>query len=301
MANYIITGISGYIGRNLAKELLDKGHTVFGFSRSNATVHFDTNKKNLKLVQGSISDINRYINLFNDIQFEAIFHLAWEGVNGLSKNNFKVQLNNFKNTLELFSFSNKISVNKFYGFGSISEKPILEYNDIDVNKNMYPLFKAITKTTFNYLNSPRVKFIWLEIANIYGSDNTTGNILSYTIEQLKKNKIAKFSQGNHPYDFLLIDDLIKILMRINNLKDPLNYYYVGSGNSRLLKDYLLSIGNIMGKTELIGLGFKKNNQIYEKKWFNVDNLISSIGPLNTTPFEVGINQYIGDSITYENM
>ncbi len=47
--NILVSGASGFIGKVLVKELLSRGHNVYGLVRKNINYHNDDNYKNILL------------------------------------------------------------------------------------------------------------------------------------------------------------------------------------------------------------------------------------------------------------
>ena len=107
-------------------------------------------------------------------------------------------------------------------------------------------------------------FVWMQFSNIYGPENKTGNLISYTIGELEKGNEALFGPALQPYDFIFVEDLIEAVLRLGENKTSRNSYFIGSGEPRILKDYLLEIGEQYGKKELIKVGVRQDDGI--KRW-----------------------------------
>ena len=57
--NVFITGINGFIGGNLAKDLLDKGANVFGLVRNQSFqtfLYFESLEKEIIIIRGELTD-----------------------------------------------------------------------------------------------------------------------------------------------------------------------------------------------------------------------------------------------------
>ena len=79
----------------------------------------------------------------------------------------------------------------------------------------------------------------MQFSNIYGPRNNTGNLISYTLDQLLSGKEATFGPAQQPYDFIYSDDLIEAAFRLGTMKTERNAYFIGSGSPRLLKNICL--------------------------------------------------------------
>lgn len=80
--NVLITGINGFVGSYLARELLKKGYNVFGLIRKRSEGIKPKNlidrgiNKEVTLIEGDLTDITSLANALDICQPEFIFHLA---------------------------------------------------------------------------------------------------------------------------------------------------------------------------------------------------------------------------------
>ena len=125
--------------------------------------------------------------------------------------------------------------------------------------------------------------------NIYGPNNKTGNLVSYTIEEMIKGNNAIFGPALQPYDFIYIDDLIEAVIRLGKNKTRKNCYFIGSGSPRILKEYLIEIGKQYGRSDLIKIGLRPDDGIkYTLDMFNINELVNDVGNYISVPFSDGI-------------
>jgi nucleoside-diphosphate-sugar epimerase len=118
----------------------------------------------------------------------------------------------------------------------------------------------------------------MQFSNIYGPNNKTGNLVSYTIGELTKGNGATFGPAKQPYDFIYVDDLIEAVLRLGEKNTSKNCYFIGSGEPRILKEYLLEIGHQYGNEELIKIGVRPDDGIaYTMDMFNTKPLVNDIG------------------------
>jgi len=84
MKKVLITGITGMIGKHLAKVLSDQGYEVAGISRATSTARYITEKPHFKHYQGDISDTKFLKGVWKDWQPNLVYHLAAQAYNGES-------------------------------------------------------------------------------------------------------------------------------------------------------------------------------------------------------------------------
>ena len=77
--NVLITGITGFVGGNIAKKLVELGANVHGLVRTsayNSHLFFENTNKNVALIDGEICDLNLLSRIISEEQINVIFHLA---------------------------------------------------------------------------------------------------------------------------------------------------------------------------------------------------------------------------------
>ena len=133
----------------------------------------------------------------------------------------------------------------------------------------------------------------MQFSNIYGPQNKTGNLVSYTLGEITNGKEAIFGPAKQPYDFIYVDDLIEAVYRIGIRKTSKNAYLIGSGTPKILKEYLTDIGTQYGRPDLIKVGIRPDDGIvYSMDMFDIKDLVEDIGNYVQTDFGSGIRNTI---------
>ena len=137
-----------------------------------------------------------------------------------------------------------------------------------------------------YCKCVGMDFVWMQFSNIYGPENKTGNLISYTLGQLFKQQEATFGPAQQPYDFLYIDDLIEAIYRLGVNKTAHNRYFIGSGTPMILSEYLLKIGKIFGREDLIKIGVRDDDGVrYSFDMLDTSALVQDIGEYVSGSFD----------------
>ena len=106
-------------------------------------------------------------------------------------------------------------------------------------------------------------------------------------------KEAAFGPALQPYDFIYVDDLIEAVYRLGFKETNKPFYYIGSGNPRVLKDYLIRIGELVGCADKVGIGVREDDGVkYTMDMFDNTNLVSTIGEYASIDFDKGIDKTI---------
>ena len=80
----VISGISGFIGRYVARELLMRGCNVFGIVRDRSKITDELIKKEAKLIESDFSDQSTLVQKLIPVHCDVFIHLAWSGVDNAS-------------------------------------------------------------------------------------------------------------------------------------------------------------------------------------------------------------------------
>lgn len=291
MRRVIVTGANGFIGSSLIKKLIKNNVEVVALDISFANSKLPENDL-IKQIKVGLDDAKKLEEVIPSNEYDAFYHFAWAGVNGWSKADPVVQLKNAEITMNCATVANNIKCKKFLCAGTIAERATESLSNLDKTSGgmMYGVAKHATHLMLEtYCKNIGLDFVWMQFSNIYGPENKTGNLVSYTIGELNKGNEATFGPALQPYDFIYIDDLIEAVMRLGEKKTNKNCYFIGSGEPRILKDYLLEIGKQYGKEELVKIGIRPDDGIkYSINMFDITDLEKDIGRYISKNFTQGI-------------
>ena len=291
----IITGANGFIGSSLITKLVASDFEIYAIDLSFSNRKFAKSNKIIE-IEMSINEIERLESFFPIDSIDLFYHLAWRGVNGSEKADPNIQIKNIDMTLACAKLAKKIGVKKFLCAGTVAEQSVqsLPFLNKTSGGMMYATAKRATRLILEtYCKSVNLDFVWMQFSNIYGPSNKTGNLVSYTLGELFANREAVFGPANQPYDFVFVDDLIDAIYRLGINKTNSNFYYIGSGEPRLLKEYLTYIGKILNKEDRVKIGKRPDDGIkYSLEMFDNTDLIRDIGIYISRTFEEGIKYTI---------
>lgn len=291
MKRAIVTGANGFIGSSLIVKLIENEIDVLAIDLSFSSSKLPQSK-HITTLEMSIDNISDIETMVEKGDYEAFYHLAWSGVNGPNKGNIDVQIHNIELAIKCATTAKNIECKKFLCAGTIAEQIVKSIPLLKVTNSgmMYGVAKECTHLLLEaYCKSISLNLIWMQFSNIYGPNNMTGNLISYTINELINNRYASFGPSEQPYDFIFADDLIDAVYRIGHLETNNNFYYIGSGQPKLLKEYLAIVGKLYGNPELIQIGARQDDGIkYYYSMFDNSALVLDIGNYVTMSFEEGI-------------
>lgn len=299
MKKAVVTGANGFVGSYVVNELLTQGVYVTAIVRSEKS---DTRllraHEHLKIVYCDLSNILNLPELIPDRDIDLFYHLAWTGASGKNRADYNLQLNNCKFTCDCAYVAKQLNCKKFVCTGSITEKiaeGILN-SDVKAENTVYGIAKHTAHCLLDVIcKKLEIPLVWARLSCIYGGNNTTGNIVSYTLGELGKGNVPEFSKAEQPYDLMYVKDTAKALFLLGTRETSKTCYFVGSGQPHILKDYLISIRDMFGESAEIGIGKRPEDGLkYFQEWFKTDDLKRDTGFEPIYSFEAGIKETIAE-------
>ena len=297
MRSAIVTGANGFVGSWLVKELVDNDVKVYAVVRNNSSnIKLIKSYKNVKIIYCDLKNILSLTEKIKERDFDVFYHLAWSGSSGKDRSNYEMQLLNSKYTCDAAIVAKKLNCKKFLCSGTITEKIAADILNIDVKAEniIYGLEKHNTHCLLDILcKKINLPYVWMQFSNIYGPYNYSGNIISYTLNELIQCKTPTFSKGDQYYDFVYIKDLVRAVYLLGEKNTSNNCYFIGSDSPRKLRDYLIKIKEIFGEGREIKLGARSEDGLkYYEEWIDISELNKDTGFESKYTFEEGIKETI---------
>ncbi len=204
----LITGINGFIGQHLAKELLKRGDIVIGLGQNKkCKVASVTN-----YYSGSVLDKKLITRAMKDV--EVVIHLAaLTSHKEIVNNRFETLETNFLGTKKVLdAFSKSKTAKKFFYastgkvYGKIVDLPISEKHPAHP-LNILGKSKLITEQLIDFYNDNQKAFIIFRIFNVYGSGQKESFLMPTILKQLQQNEIV-LGDIVAKRDYVFIDDVI---------------------------------------------------------------------------------------------
>lgn len=289
MKRVIVTGANGFIGSSLIKKLVANNIEVVAIDITFIGDHLPVSNFITKVVSGVDFSLSDKIPAG---EYDALYHLAWRGVNGSEKADPTIQLTNIQMAIDCANICKKLGVKKYLCAGTVAENATLSLSNLEKTSGgmMYGVAKHACRIIVeDYCKNIGQDFVWMQFSNIYGVGNRTGNLVSYTLGKLLAGKEATFGPALQLYDFIYVDDLIEAVYRLGVHETNKSFYYIGSGSPRQLKEYLLRIGELAGYADKVCIGIRPDDGIkYNQEMFCNKDLVDAIGVYVSTDFNSGI-------------
>lgn len=295
MNKVIITGATGFIGRNLVKYFSARDVEVYAVSRRWA--YSDLDKLcGVYHVTCTLSEISQLSSLIPKGEYDAFYHLAWEGSTGNGRKDYRIQANNSVSVCDAVIASKEIGCKRFITPGTIAEfvaQNMME-NDYTAETLIYARAKIFAHNLLNVVaKNNNIDYVWAVFSNIFGGDNKNGNLISYTLNEFDLGRTPTYGPCLQPYNFTYIKDVLEILAGLGEAKETADQYFISNGDCRLLKDYLETIAKMCGKE--ISVGVRPDDGVrYKAEWFSNEALVKDIGYKPLYTFEEGVQEILSE-------
>ena len=246
----LITGITGFVGSNLAKKLRSLGVIVYGISRT-----LPSDKRNLR---ANMLDYSVISNFIKDSKIQICFHLAGESLVEAGQKDpyhtFKINTEGTLNILEIArknAFEKIIVASTAHVYGN-NKLPYLEEYTPKPSRP-YETSKACTDLIAqSYADSFYLPVLLPRFVNIYGpGDLNFQRLIPKTIKAVFSNTFPKMWGGKATRDYLFIDDAINAYIHLAKIDMSLignnRIFNFGSDSKISVKDLIKKIIHLSGK------------------------------------------------------
>jgi nucleoside-diphosphate-sugar epimerase len=275
----LLTGATGFIGRNTLLPLLNNGYEIHALSSqavpSRAQSHLFWHQANL-LEAKQVSEI------MTQVQPTHLLHLAWDTTPG-----------QYVSSLENIRWI-EASLHLFYEFVQAHGKRLViagtcaeydwrygyckeEFTPLSPNTlygaSKHSLQLAVSAAARN----AQLSAAWGRVFLLYGPYEYHSRLVASIVCSLLKGQPARCTHGNQIRDFSHVEDIAGALVALldSDVEGPVN---IASGKPVAVRDIALLIGQIVKKSDLIELGALQANASEAKLVAaDIDRLIHEVG------------------------
>lgn len=210
----LITGGTGFIGRNVVAELIKRGYEV----HSLVFPPFAPEQKGLVQYEMNLMDSNAVDKFLSEHHFENLIHLAWYVGKGchIADQNIDWTIS----TLNLLTSFQKYGGKTFVGAGTISEYEykfgyLLEDETPTSPETLYGESKnSVYKIAKTFCKQHDMKFKWPRIFNLYGPNERPQRLMPSVINSCLKGEDVKVSDCLKFQDYLHVEDTARGIVEV---------------------------------------------------------------------------------------
>lgn len=276
--NFLIIGGSGFIGRNLSRNIITQlpDSKVFVLDRNIENTGLSSSR--IGFIKKNDSSLVKNLEEL-PIEIDTIIHLG-----GISAPFEQINLKELIEkdllfTIELLEWAKLNAVKKFIYFssggtiyGPVHRKTGHNESDLPLPRNNYALSKCLNELVIEKeCNSNSITHLIIRPSNPFGPGQTKFNkqgvISTFLYRIMRKEPLITNGSLKNSKDYIYIDDLSNLVLKLI-YNDRKGTYNIGSGTNTSLENILSSVEKVT-KTENIRI----NNQLKETQTpnFALDN------------------------------
>lgn len=284
----LVIGATGFIGRHLVDSLMDLGATVVGASRREAAEGGQTFWR-----QCDASDPRQLSTLFDEVSPDIVYQLTSDSQGGQELSLIAESIrNDLVATVNVLTEATQRGVARVVVIGSLEEPK----GDASQATPSSPY--AAAKWTacayarmFSELYGLPVTVLRLMMT--YGPGQKPYKVIPYTIRTLLAGEPAALTNGERKLDWIYIDDAIDAILRSGLLREKdAQSIDIGSGTPVLMQDLLITIGDIIGRPELLSFGSLPNRMREREEVADLTRATSKLGWEARTSLRDGLRKTI---------
>jgi nucleoside-diphosphate-sugar epimerase len=257
MKTVLLTGASGFIGRHCIELLHHKGFGVHAVT-SRDTRNFVNANDNVKWHQINLLDPAGVSGFMKTYKPTHLLHFAWYTEHGKYWNAAE-NLDWVTASLHLFREFYSNGGVRATGVGSCAEYDwTFGYCDEETTPlKPESLYGKSKKAVFDLISDFTIRsglsFAWGRLFFVYGPHEAESRLFAYVINSLLRGEVAKCSHGKQIRDFTFVEDVARAFTDIldSDLQGAVN---IASGRPFQLQEIISTIGNKLGRNELIEFG-----------------------------------------------
>ncbi len=259
---YLITGGTGFIGRNIAEGLIKNGFKVIIFDNNfRGALKKLKSKERVKFIKGDIRNRSLFFKSLKNVN--AVIHLAY--INGTkyfySNPNLVLDVA-MKGLLNVLDGCIKYKIKELYLASSsevyqtprkipTSENEMLKVPDVYNPRYSYGTGKILTEVMgINYGRKFFKKLIIFRPHNVYGPDMGNEHVIPEFIKRMKNIKSKYFKiqgSGREIRSFIFIEDFVSAFNLIIKKGKHLNIYNIGTSDKITISKLVSKIASIFSK------------------------------------------------------
>ena len=256
--NLLITGGSGFLGKNILNQIDRKKYNITLLTR--------------RRIKGFRCIVVKDIFNLSTLQFmkilnnkEIVLHLAWYA----KPNKYLNSLKNFDcldGSIRLATACKMVGIKKFIGIGTcleyVPKKKKLNTSDEIKANSVYSGTKILLyRYCKDLFYKTKTNFIWCRIFYLFGKGEPKQKLVSHVLSQISKNRFVKLSKGSQIKDFIDIKEASnQIIETLKNDKysGPLN---ICTGRGLSVKNFIMNFAKNIKKEKYLLFNNKNFNTV----------------------------------------
>ncbi len=189
--------------------------------------------------------------------FDVFFHLAYLGVNGVNKSDYRIQLMNTMTSCDAIISAKRLGCKRFVFTGSVDEYEANIKLDAPFIPPSHSRIYGIAKFASENIGKTialenGIEFVSTLLSLTYGEGNKTRILPNTIIRNAELGQPIKLISGNNLFDMNYIDETVGGIIAAAEKGQNLESYFVGHHDLSTFRETVIRICEIIGsKSELL--------------------------------------------------
>ena len=261
----LLTGASGFVGRQLLKELQDRGCEIRLVLREGSLSKIG----NMKGIESVITTPDLFLESSCWWEkacdgIDTVIHSAWHAEPGQYLQSDK-NLDCLIGTINLIKGAVGCGIKKFVGLGTcfeyaMSDKPLTPISPLKPLSPYAAAKAALFIFLSEYLRLKDINFLWCRLFYLYGENEDVRRLVPYIRNQIINNQFVELTSGNQIRDYLDVREAAQLIVlhALGATKEAIN---ICSGNPRTIRSIAEEIADEYGRRDLLRFGVRADNHI----------------------------------------
>lgn len=262
MSKILITGATGFVGRNVLRHLAGQGREIRVITRVGKSEQvLDTADAEIIETHSLFAEDEQWwLNAFSGV--DSVIHLAWYVEPGKYLTAAE-NLDCLAGTLTMAKAAPAAGVRRFTGMGTCFEYDV-SVGTLSTRTPLMPLtpYAAAKAAAYlalsQWLPQQGVEFAWCRLFYLYGEGEDERRFVPYLRKSLQSGRRADLTDGNQVRDFMDVRDAATRICDVA-LGDVNGAVNVCSGIPITVRNFAENIADEYGRRDLLNFGARSHN------------------------------------------
>jgi UDP-glucose 4-epimerase len=298
MKTVLLTGGTGFVGANLARQLLIDGHQVHLLVRRGYRPwRIQSILPQVEVHEIDLLDPDAAPHLLNQVKPDWIFHLAVYGAYSHQQDLMEMINTNIIATTHLMQAAAAAGFEAFVNAGSSSEYGFKDHphdeNDSLVPNSEYSVTKGYVSNYCRFLaNKHGLNISTLRLYSVYGPYEEPTRLMPQMVLKAMAHALPPLVSPDVARDFVYIDDVVRALLLAAGQNHPGKIYNICSGQQTTIRDLVDEVFRTFDFTAPIAWGEMPNRTWDTNCWVGKNQLArAELGWAPETALDQGLSRF----------
>ncbi len=263
--NVVVTGATSFTGVPMIRELIRRGHRVYGVVRPGSKQRwrleeFSAEPSCLTILEMDLGELHKIGGLIKE-ECQWYCHFGWDGSGSENRMKRDVQQKNCEDSLKALAGAESLGCKRFLFSGSQAEygvfrealkeeqpcRPVSEYGKAKVDFGTRAMEMA---ENFRRDRKSELEYIHARIFSVYGPGDHPWSLVESCLRSFLHGDYISLGECTQMWNYLYIDDLVRALLSLLEMEGSgrSGFYNVAApeAETRVLREYVRMMYEVCG-------------------------------------------------------